>query len=113
MRWPLSFHLWEHRPAAPIWSGGIWPPSTRHRKLGLMLTLILEMWLHGEVVPIPLPWLIPTEASHCSGRCIEREWPVECAWSQVHTTADAPVGSHGGGTQPVLDWNLLEQQILE
>lgn len=21
--WPLSFHLWEHPPATPIWSGGI------------------------------------------------------------------------------------------
>lgn len=76
-----------------------------------MLALILELWFHGEEVPTPLPWLIPTEASHCSGRGVEREWPVECAWNQVHTTADA-VGSPGDGTQPVLDWNLLEQQIL-
>lgn len=112
MLWRLSLPLCDHVSAAPIWSEGIWSPSTWCRKLGTMLTLILEMWLHGEDVPTPLPWLIPMETSHCSGRCVEREWSVEHAWSTVHTTAAAPVGSPGGGTQPVLDWHLLEQQIL-
>lgn len=64
-----------------------WDLALFHMALGLMLTLILELWFHGEEVPTPLPWLIPTEASHCSGRCVEREWPVECAWNQVHITA--------------------------
>lgn len=87
-------------------------PFTRCRKLGMMLTLTLEMWLHGEDVSTALPWLILMDTSYSSGRCVEREWSVECVWSQVNTTADAPVGSLGGGTQPVLDWHLLEQQIL-
>lgn len=112
MLWHLSFHLWEHVSATHIWGDGIWSPSMGCRKPGMMLTLILEMWLLGEDVPTPLPWLIPKETSHCSGRCVERECFVEHAWSRAHTTADAPVGSPGGGTQPVLDWHLLEQQIL-
>lgn len=78
----------------------------------MMLILTLEMWLHGEDVPTLLPWLIPTETSHGSGRGVEKEWSVECVWSRVNTTAAAPVGSPGSGTQPVLDWHLLEQQIL-
>lgn len=97
MLWPLSFHLWEHQSATPICSDGICSPSTRCRKLGLMLTLILETWLHGEEVPTTLPWLIPVEASHCCGRCAERERSGECAWSQVHTTADSLLGHLGVG----------------
>jgi len=44
-----------------------------------------------EEVTISLPWLIPMEASGHHGRCAEVEWPMQRAWSQVHTTADGPV----------------------